>query len=97
MRRKLYNPYYPYYAFYPVSAEIAPESPEKPESQRTGMKKFYKPFLNLLERMVGKTVSVATPTDTINGKLENVFSDYILVNDSGEHYHIRIEQIIYVK
>ncbi|ERI10798.1 hypothetical protein HMPREF0083_01127 [Aneurinibacillus aneurinilyticus ATCC 12856] len=32
----------------------------------------------------------------IQGELEEVFPDYILVNMDGQHYHVRWEGIVYI-
>ncbi|MMZ56721.1 hypothetical protein D1872_186250 [compost metagenome] len=57
---------------------------------------FTKRLLNHLYQRRGKTIFVATPIKEIQGRLEKVFPDYILVNHEGQHYHIRLEGIIYI-
>jgi hypothetical protein len=57
---------------------------------------FTQRLLNHLSQRKGKSISVATPIKEIQGRLEEVFSDYILVNMDGQHYHIRWESIVYI-
>nr|WP_240961306.1 DUF2642 domain-containing protein [Aneurinibacillus aneurinilyticus] len=45
----------------------------------------------------GATISVATRTEIINGTLEEVSTDCILVKVDEENYHIRPEGIVYFK
>ncbi|MCI1696071.1 DUF2642 domain-containing protein [Aneurinibacillus aneurinilyticus] len=57
---------------------------------------FAKRLLSLLYQKRGKTISVATPIKEIQGRLEEVFPDYIFVKSDEQHYHIRLEGIIYI-
>lgn len=57
---------------------------------------FTKRLLSHLYQRKGKMISVATPIKEIQGRLEEVFPDYILVNHDEQHYHIRLEGIIYI-
>ncbi|MED0677552.1 Protein of unknown function [Aneurinibacillus thermoaerophilus] len=71
-------------------------SPLKEESTSKKSNTFTKRLLNHLNQRKGKNISVATPIKEIQGKLEEVFPDYILVNMDGQHYHIRWEGIVYI-
>ncbi|MMZ56992.1 hypothetical protein D1872_189060 [compost metagenome] len=57
---------------------------------------FTKRLLSHLHQRKGMVISVATPIKEIQGRLEEVFPDYILVNNDGQHYHIRLEGIVYI-
>ncbi|WP_027417762.1 DUF2642 domain-containing protein [Aneurinibacillus terranovensis] len=54
-------------------------------------------FLNYLGKRRGKTISVATQNAVINGTLEEIFPDCILVKAQEESYHIKPEGIVYFK
>lgn len=66
------------------------------EESISGSTTFAKRLLNHLYQRRGKTISVATPVKEIQGRLEEVYTDYILVNNEGQHYHIRLEGIVYI-
>ncbi|GED16163.1 DUF2642 domain-containing protein [Aneurinibacillus migulanus] len=67
---------------------------EEPTSKKSST--FTKRLFNHLHQKKGKSISVATPIKEIQGELEEVFPDYILVNMDGQHYHIRWEGIVYI-
>ncbi|MCI1694422.1 DUF2642 domain-containing protein [Aneurinibacillus aneurinilyticus] len=70
---------------------------EKEGSAPQEVDTFTERFLNYLGKRKGATISVATRTEIINGTLEEVSTDCILVKVDEENYHIRPEGIVYFK
>lgn len=58
---------------------------------------FTKPLLQHLQQLVGERIVVSTSEGKIEGTLEGVFSDHILVEASGKKYHINLDHIVYVQ
>jgi len=96
MARKIYyNPYAAYFKLASASTAAVSEKEEKAQEPRQQWTTFVRPFLHHLERKRGEMITVATTRETVNGRLENVFSDHIQLTVDGQNYHIRVEQIIY--
>lgn len=53
-------------------------------------------ILHHLQQMVGQDIHVATWAKEIDGTLESIYPDHILLQRKERRYHIRIEAIAYV-
>lgn len=64
------------------------------EAEATGL--VFAPFVKHLKQMVGAWVEVATWNGTVHGRLQEVFSDHILI-ENGARYHVRLAAVAYVQ
>ncbi|WCK52367.1 DUF2642 domain-containing protein [Aneurinibacillus sp. Ricciae_BoGa-3] len=68
----------------------------KEEHSHLDNKSMPKQFINHLHQRKASHISVGTLIKEIEGELQEVSEDYIVVNNDGQLYHIRLEGIIYI-